>query len=132
MLVLTAQDYEVRGLKGGQVAKEPGSLNGQVFVIADCHDADMYIFDHTASVTVDDCKSSHGPTTRRSWPSLAVASDDHCISLLCACVHVCVCVCCVCVCVCVQRPFVCFFAMWTPSSHARALAHMLCICEHLC
>lgn len=52
----TPQDYEVRGLKGGQVAKEPGSLNGQVFVIADCQNADIYVFDHTASVTVDDCE----------------------------------------------------------------------------
>eukprot|EP00035_Acanthoeca_spectabilis_P000090 m.70834 g.70834 ORF g.70834 m.70834 type:complete len:345 (-) comp10036_c0_seq2:180-1214(-) len=49
------KDFTIKGLRGESVARAPGKLNGQIFVIADCHDTDIYVFDHTASVTVDDC-----------------------------------------------------------------------------
>eukprot|EP00038_Savillea_parva_P029611 m.72201 g.72201 ORF g.72201 m.72201 type:complete len:349 (+) comp8768_c0_seq1:93-1139(+) len=49
------KNFTVKGLKKESVARAPGSLDGSTFVIADCHDADIYVFDHMASVTVDDC-----------------------------------------------------------------------------
>ncbi|XP_061682026.1 protein XRP2 [Syngnathoides biaculeatus] len=49
------KDYMLTGLKGVTAGRLPGKLNGQQFVIQDCHDCDIYVFDHAAAVTVDDC-----------------------------------------------------------------------------
>ncbi|XP_052243541.1 protein XRP2-like isoform X2 [Dreissena polymorpha] len=47
--------YMFDGLKGETVGKLPGSLNGTQFIIQNCENCNIYIFDHTSTVTVDDC-----------------------------------------------------------------------------
>ena len=42
----------------GQVCiKEPGQVNGQMFIIEDCEDCDIYVCDYTAQVQIDYCKN---------------------------------------------------------------------------
>ncbi|KAK2144811.1 hypothetical protein LSH36_729g02029 [Paralvinella palmiformis] len=52
---LDPKDYMFDKLKGETIGKLPGSLNGQQFIIQNCEDCNIYIFDHTATVSVDDC-----------------------------------------------------------------------------
>ncbi|KAL5007276.1 hypothetical protein ScPMuIL_016082 [Solemya velum] len=52
---LNVKDYILDGVKGETVGRLPGTVNGQQFVIQNCQDCNIYIFDHTATVTVDDC-----------------------------------------------------------------------------
>ncbi|XP_051930254.1 protein XRP2 [Hippocampus zosterae] len=49
------KDYMLTGLKDVTAGRLPGKLNGQQFVIQDCHNCDIYVFDHSAAVTIDDC-----------------------------------------------------------------------------
>jgi len=37
--------------------KAPGEINGQMFIIEDCEDCDIYICDYTAQVQIDYCKN---------------------------------------------------------------------------
>jgi hypothetical protein len=37
--------------------KEPGQINGQMFIIEDCEDCDIYVCDYTAQVQIDFCKN---------------------------------------------------------------------------
>lgn len=43
------------GLKNETVGRLPGKVAGQQFVIQDCENCNIYIFDHSATITVDDC-----------------------------------------------------------------------------
>ncbi|KAL9979441.1 hypothetical protein ACROYT_G017112 [Oculina patagonica] len=52
---LDPKDYTIGDLKGETVAKLPGELNGQQFIIQNNKDCSIFILDHTDSVTVDDC-----------------------------------------------------------------------------
>ena len=52
---LDPKDYMIENLKGETAGKIPGSLNGQQFIIRNCEDCNIYLFDHTAQVTLDDC-----------------------------------------------------------------------------
>lgn len=54
---LDPKDYMFSNLKGQVCIKEPGSINGQQFIIEDCEDCDIYICDNTAQVQVDYCKN---------------------------------------------------------------------------
>lgn len=48
----------VDGTVPGQVCiKEPGQINGQMFIIEDCEDCDIYVCDYTAQVQIDYCKN---------------------------------------------------------------------------
>uniref|UniRef100_A0A8C9TQY3 Protein XRP2 n=1 Tax=Scleropages formosus TaxID=113540 RepID=A0A8C9TQY3_SCLFO len=49
------KDYMLTGIKDATVGRLPGKLNGQQFVIQDCENCNIYVFDHSAAVTVDDC-----------------------------------------------------------------------------
>lgn len=48
-------DYMIDGAKDQTIGRLPGTLNGQNFVIQNCHNCNIYIFDHTSTITVDDC-----------------------------------------------------------------------------
>jgi hypothetical protein len=37
--------------------KEPGQIDGQMFIIEDCEDCDIYVCDFTAQVQIDFCKN---------------------------------------------------------------------------
>lgn len=49
------KDFTIAELKGETVGRLPGTVNGQQFIINNCQDCNIYIFDHSASVTIDDC-----------------------------------------------------------------------------
>ncbi|XP_074069797.1 protein XRP2 isoform X1 [Macrotis lagotis] len=49
------KDYMFTGLKDETVGRLPGKVAGQQFVIQDCENCDIYIFDHSATITIDDC-----------------------------------------------------------------------------
>lgn len=35
--------------------KQPGSVNGQQFLVEDCRDCDIFVLDHCTSVQIDEC-----------------------------------------------------------------------------
>nr|XP_033803578.1 LOW QUALITY PROTEIN: protein XRP2 [Geotrypetes seraphini] len=45
------------GLKNQTVGRLPGKVAGQQFVIQECENCNIYIFDHSAAITIDDCTS---------------------------------------------------------------------------
>uniref|UniRef100_A0A8C2J7V4 Protein XRP2 n=1 Tax=Cyprinus carpio TaxID=7962 RepID=A0A8C2J7V4_CYPCA len=49
------KDFMLTGLKNETVGRLPGTLNGQQFVIQDCENCNIYVFDHSATITIDDC-----------------------------------------------------------------------------
>lgn len=62
---LDPKDFMFTGLRGQTKVKLPGSINGQQFIIDDCEGCDLYVLDHCAMVTVDNCKDCRifvGPT----------------------------------------------------------------------
>ncbi|XP_075528558.1 protein XRP2-like [Dermacentor variabilis] len=60
-----AANYTVENAIDTTVTKCPGNVNGQQFVIRNCHNASLYVLDHINSVTIDDCTNCNivlGPT----------------------------------------------------------------------
>ncbi|KAJ8350864.1 hypothetical protein SKAU_G00259940 [Synaphobranchus kaupii] len=49
------KDFMLTGLKDATVGRLPGKLNGQQFVIQECENCCIFILDHSATVTIDDC-----------------------------------------------------------------------------
>ncbi|KAM6963314.1 protein XRP2 [Aplochiton taeniatus] len=49
------KDYMLDGLKDATVGRLPGKLNGQQFVIQNCENCNIFVFDHSATITIDDC-----------------------------------------------------------------------------
>ncbi|XP_006090634.1 protein XRP2 isoform X1 [Myotis lucifugus] len=49
------KDYMFNGLKNETVGRLPGKVAGQQFLIQDCESCNIYIFDHSATITIDDC-----------------------------------------------------------------------------
>nr|XP_006135894.2 protein XRP2 [Pelodiscus sinensis] len=49
------KDYMFSGLKDETVGRLPGKVAGQQFVIQECENCNIYIFDHSATITIDDC-----------------------------------------------------------------------------
>ncbi|KAL4130340.1 hypothetical protein PRIC2_006343 [Phytophthora ramorum] len=37
------------------LAKLPGTINGQQFIVEDCHNCDIFVLDHCTSVQIDSC-----------------------------------------------------------------------------
>lgn len=54
-LQIDPKDYTFSGLKDETVGRLPGKVAGQQFIIQDCENCSIYIFDHSATITVDDC-----------------------------------------------------------------------------
>ncbi|XP_052797927.1 protein XRP2-like isoform X1 [Mya arenaria] len=52
---LDPSSYMFDGLKDETVGKLPGALNGIQFIVQNCQNCNIYLFDHTSTVTVDDC-----------------------------------------------------------------------------
>ncbi|XP_070380821.1 protein XRP2-like isoform X2 [Dermacentor albipictus] len=60
-----AANYTVENAIDTTVTRCPGNVNGQQFVIRNCHNASLYVLDHINSVTIDDCTNCNivlGPT----------------------------------------------------------------------
>lgn len=51
------KDFMFSNLKGQVCIKEPGQIDGQMFIIEDCEDCDIYVCDFTAQVQIDYCKN---------------------------------------------------------------------------
>ncbi|KYO41490.1 protein XRP2 [Alligator mississippiensis] len=49
------KDYMFSGLKDETVGRLPGKVAGQQFVLQECENCNIYIFDHSATITIDDC-----------------------------------------------------------------------------
>ncbi|XP_019384015.1 PREDICTED: protein XRP2 [Crocodylus porosus] len=49
------KDYTFSGLKDETVGRLPGKVAGQQFVLQECENCNIYIFDHSATITIDDC-----------------------------------------------------------------------------
>lgn len=49
------KDYMFNGLKDQTVGRLPGKVAGQQFAIQECENCNIYIFDHSATITIDDC-----------------------------------------------------------------------------
>ncbi|XP_061082968.1 protein XRP2-like isoform X1 [Conger conger] len=49
------KDFMLTGLKDATVGRLPGKLNGQQFVIQECENCNIFILDHSATITIDDC-----------------------------------------------------------------------------
>lgn len=49
------KDFMLTGLKDATVGRMPGKLNGQQFVIQECENCNIFVFDHSATITIDDC-----------------------------------------------------------------------------
>eukprot|EP00899_Mesostigma_viride_P001424 jgi/Mesvir1/11282/Mv01076-RA.1 len=52
---LDPKDFTFSKLVKQTKIKEPGSINGQSFIIEDCEDCDLYLLDACAQVTIDNC-----------------------------------------------------------------------------
>lgn len=49
------KDFTVENLKGETAGRIPGTVNGQQFIIQNCEDCYIYVFDHIATINIDDC-----------------------------------------------------------------------------
>ncbi|XP_023679679.1 protein XRP2-like [Paramormyrops kingsleyae] len=49
------KDYTLTGMKDGTIGRFPGKVNGQQFVIQNCENCNIYIFDHSASINIEEC-----------------------------------------------------------------------------
>uniref|UniRef100_T1IP16 Protein XRP2 n=1 Tax=Strigamia maritima TaxID=126957 RepID=T1IP16_STRMM len=52
-------EFTIDKLKDTTTGRLPGTVNGQQFVISNCEDCNIYIFDHCNMVTIDDCCRSN-------------------------------------------------------------------------
>ena len=52
---LDKKNYMAVGLRNKVVAKTPGQIDGQQFIIEDCKGCTIQVLDHCAQVTIDDC-----------------------------------------------------------------------------
>ncbi|XP_046364849.1 protein XRP2-like isoform X1 [Haliotis rufescens] len=52
---VNVKDFIIEDLKNETVSRLPGSVNGQQLVIQNCEDCNIYVFDHSATITIDDC-----------------------------------------------------------------------------
>ncbi len=65
---LDPKDYTVEGLTDCAVGRLPGSVAGQQFIIQECKNSKIYLFDHIGTISVDDCVNCTifvGPTSSR-------------------------------------------------------------------
>ncbi|XP_033638770.1 protein XRP2-like isoform X1 [Asterias rubens] len=50
------KDYKIEDLNGETVGRVPGKVDGQQFIIKNCQNCNIYIFDHSATITIDKCQ----------------------------------------------------------------------------
>ncbi|KAJ8298779.1 hypothetical protein KUTeg_022839 [Tegillarca granosa] len=49
------QDFMLDGHKDATIGRMPGEVNGQQFMIQNCENCNIYIYDHINTISVDDC-----------------------------------------------------------------------------
>ena len=50
------KDYTIADQEGVVCGRKPGTVNGQQFIIENCKNSSIYIYDHSAMVTIDKCE----------------------------------------------------------------------------
>ncbi|XP_063226126.1 protein XRP2-like [Bacillus rossius redtenbacheri] len=53
--IIDLKDYTVENVENEEVWRMPGTIQGQQFVIQNCKNTRMFIFDHLNSVNIDEC-----------------------------------------------------------------------------
>jgi len=48
-------NFILNQLKGQTIYRLPGSIHGEQFIMENCQDCTVYVFDHTGQVQIDDC-----------------------------------------------------------------------------
>ena len=74
-------EYLIENLNDQTVVKAPGEINGNQFMIRNCQNSNIYLFDHINTITVDDCKHCKifiGPTKVENFLNLTISeiNDD--------------------------------------------------------
>jgi len=57
--------FIIEDIQNTEVGRVPGEISGEQFVIQNCENSNIYLFDHINTVTIDDCKNCKmfiGPT----------------------------------------------------------------------
>ncbi|CAF0969963.1 unnamed protein product [Rotaria sordida] len=54
-VAIKKEDFILDKLKDQTIFRLPGSVNGQQFIIQNCENCTVYVFDHTGQVQIDDC-----------------------------------------------------------------------------
>ena len=75
---LDPKDFTIADKIGGTYGRLPGEINGQQFIIENCKDSCIYLFDHSATVTIckcDNCKIYVGP----SKGSVFIRNTSNCL-----------------------------------------------------
>ena len=57
--------YSFENLNDQNLVKLPGTINGEQFMVRNCTNCNIYLFDYINTITVDDCKNCKifiGPT----------------------------------------------------------------------
>ncbi|CAF3836229.1 unnamed protein product [Adineta steineri] len=49
------EDFILDKLKDQTIYRIPGSINGQQFIVQNCDNCTVYVFDHTGQIQIDDC-----------------------------------------------------------------------------
>jgi protein XRP2 len=52
---LKLEDFYFKHLQEGCHIRQPGSIQGQQFIIEDCSNCDIFLLDHIAAVNIDNC-----------------------------------------------------------------------------
>ncbi|XP_076347132.1 protein XRP2-like [Tachypleus tridentatus] len=52
---LNPKDFTIENLKDETAGRLPNTVNGEQFIIQNCVNCNIYVFDHVSTVTVDDC-----------------------------------------------------------------------------
>ncbi|CAF2433399.1 unnamed protein product [Rotaria sp. Silwood2] len=49
------EDFILDKLNNETIYRLPGSINGQQFIVQNCDNCTVYVFDHTGQIQIDDC-----------------------------------------------------------------------------
>lgn len=52
---LRKEDYIIKDQKDATLGRVPGTVNGQQFLVQNCENCNIYVFDHSAAINIDDC-----------------------------------------------------------------------------
>ena len=51
------KDYTISEQNDTTCGRKPGTINGQQFIIENCKNSSIYVYDHSAMVTIDNCEN---------------------------------------------------------------------------
>lgn len=54
---LRKEDFIIKDQKDATLGRVPGTVNGQQFLVQNCENCNIYIFDHSAAISIDDCNN---------------------------------------------------------------------------